>query len=530
MSDVSILWLRTALRVHDNPVLAAALRHEYCLPIYVFDPSDQDPLAELAELTVGNAKTRKVGEHRARFLLESLTDLQTRFEALGSGIVYRRGDPVEVLQVLAKAALGADFGSGPVEGLSVYVDDQPGSEEQALFRRVGRTLEGLSPKPVTLEVIWEKSVYHPDDIPFPPADNPSKFKDFWHGVTKTTPVREPVQAPETMPGLPKGINRGDLPSLEDLGYTQAEIANSDTRAYPGGETEGLARLAYYAFESEQLTNYRWTRNRSLGADYSSKWSAYLAQGCLSARHVWREVKRYEVEVKKNASTYWIIRELIWRDYYQIKALQYPRRMFWPKGVGKKDYDWKRDEDTFRRWATGTTGIPFLDAHMRELRETGFMSNRGRVNAASWLSRDQGVLWTWGAAWFESYLLDYDVASNWLNWSSQATELRPTNPIWQGRKYDADGAYVYEWIPELKSLPAPLVQGWFGLDDAGLVERGLEVPKDYARPPEVKDKWQWALKRILGPDGDKPLKPRKRKASAKKSTPTTESAAERPASD
>ena len=107
-------------------------------------------------------------------------------------------------------------------------------------------------------------------------------------------------------------------------------------------------------------------------------------------------------------------------------------------------------------------------------------------------------WTWGAAWFESRLIDYDVASNWLNWSSQATELRPTNPIWQGKRYDAKGAYVREQIPELSPLPAPLVHAWFGLTDEELAARGLRAPADYPRPPEVKDKWQWAIRRTVGP--------------------------------
>ena len=132
----SILWLRTALRLHDNPVLRAALRGEDCIPVYVFDPADQGPLKELAGVEPLGRPVRKVGEHRARFLLESLADLQPRLEALGSGIVYRRGAPEDVLPVLAKALL-----HGEADGVTVYVDDQPGTEEQDLFARVQAGLE-----------------------------------------------------------------------------------------------------------------------------------------------------------------------------------------------------------------------------------------------------------------------------------------------------------------------------------------------------------------------------------------------------
>ena len=508
----SLLWLRTCLRVHDNPVLRAALAHEVCLPIYVFDPADQAPLALLAGVEPYGRPVRKVGAHRARFLVESLADLQGRFEALGGGIAYRRGHPAEVLPVLAKALL--DDGA---EGVTVYVDDQPGTEEQSLFAAVEEALGALSQntgRPCRLETVWEKTIVHPDDLPISPDECPRRFKDFWAvtfgrnaPVGKTDVVRAEVPAPQQLPVLPQGVPTEALPELADLGYDDEEIARAEQRSEagplpphffaPGGETAALARVHDYGFGSRQLTHYRRTRNRSLGADYSSKWSAHLALGCVSPRRLVREVWRYEAEVEKNDSTYWLVRELMWRDFYQITALRYPRRMFWAGGKSGRHTDWRRDVDVFCRWVTGTTGIPFLDAHMRELHATGFMSNRGRVNASSWLSRDRGVLWTWGAAWFESLLLDYDVASNWLNWQSQATELRPTNPIWQGKKYDARAEYVHHWLPALRELPGPLVHAWFGLSDEELLARGLHPPEDYARPVEVSEKWAWAVGRVLG---------------------------------
>ena len=460
--------------MHDNPVLAAALRHERCVAVYVFDPAEYAPFEDLG--------FRKTGEHRLRFLLESLSDLRASWAQLGGEFAVRVGDPTTVLAAFAKTE-GAE---------AVYVDDQPGTEEQALFGRVRAAL----PEACTLEVIWEKTVYHPDDIPFDPADCPERFKYFWDRVTKKIAPREEVPTPTELPPLPADLDRGRLPTMEELGFSASETERSLQRAYPGGETAALERLHHYGFGSRLLTGYRWSRNESLGHDYSSKLSAYLCLGCLSARHLWREVKRYEREVKKNASTYWLVRELIWRDFYQVLGLKYPRRMFWPSGIRGKAGPWREDREAFGRWCRGETGIPFLDAHMRQLDRSGFMSNRGRVNASSWLAKDQGVLWTWGAAWFESRLIDYDIASNWMNWNFQATVLRPTNPIWQGKKYDAKGEYVYSELPELADVPAPLVHGYFALDDEQLAARGVTPPADYPRPAEMNPRWQWALTRVV----------------------------------
>ena len=472
--------MRTALRLHDNPVLAAALAGGGpCHAVYVVDEAAFDPLAEGG----GALAFRKTGGHRARFLLESLADLRASFRELGGEFAVRRARDVAAEVAAFAKTCGADV---------VHVDDQPGTEERDLFAAVRRVL----PEGCRLEVTWEKTVYHPDDLPFAAPDAPERFKDFWAAHPKTAAPRGEGYLLARLPTLPRGVDAGEVPTLEALGFGAAEVERSRRRAYPGGEDAGLARLHEYAFATERLTRYRWTRNRSLGADYSSKLSAYLCLGCLSARHVWREVRRYEREVRKNASTYWLIRELIWRDFYQVLALKYPRRMFHPAGLRGRGGPWREDEAAFARWREGRTGLPFLDAHLRELDRTGFMSNRGRVNASSWLARDQGVLWTWGAAWFESRLIDYDVASNWLNWSSQATQLRPTNPLWQGRKYDADGAYVYSELPELRGVPAPLVHGWFALSDEELRDRDVEPPRDYPRPPEIKDKWRWALTRIV----------------------------------
>jgi len=141
---------------------------------------------------------------------------------------------------------------------------------------------------------------------------------------------------------------------------------------------------------------------------STKLSPFLAQGSISARRVHDEVRRYEAERTTNRSTYWVIFELLWRDFFRFTADQRGNALFRPEGLRGERRAWRHDRELLERWIDGRTGDPFVDANMRELAATGYMSNRGRQNVASQLAHDLGVDWTWGAEWFGSVLIDYDV--------------------------------------------------------------------------------------------------------------------------
>jgi deoxyribodipyrimidine photo-lyase len=232
------------------------------------------------------------------------------------------------------------------------------------------------------------------------------------------------------------------------------VPAEDERAvlrFRGGEDAALERLHTYFWERDRLRSYKWTRNGLLGADYSSKFSPWLAVGALSPRSVHAEVRRYERERKKNVSTYWLIFELIWRDYFFFLAEKYGPRLFHLRGPMERHLPWREDREAFARWCEGRTGEPFIDANMKEIAATGFMSNRGRQNVVSYLARDLAVPWTWGAEYFEELLIDYDPASNWGNWTYNAgvgTDPRPDryfDPKTQAQKYDPKGDYVRTWM-------------------------------------------------------------------------------------
>jgi len=264
--------------------------------------------------------------------------------------------------------------------------------------------------------------------------------------------------------------------------------------YKGGETEGNKRLKSYLWERGLLDTYKETRNGMLGDAYSTKLSAWLAIGALSPRKVYEEVKQYEQERIRNKSTYWLIFELLWRDYFRFIAKKYGIRLFQVSGIQDKGIDYRNDIAIFERWKNGETGVPFIDANMRELNASGFMSNRGRQNVASFLIKDLKVNWTWGAAYFESLLIDYDVCSNWGNWNyiagvgNDPREDRYFNIMSQAKRYDPQGRYVRHWIPELAELIGKKVHYPTEIEPQHLEEAGVDLGKDYPRPLVSFDKW------------------------------------------
>jgi deoxyribodipyrimidine photo-lyase len=256
----------------------------------------------------------------------------------------------------------------------------------------------------------------------------------------------------------------------------------------------MQRLHYYLWEKDLIKNYKETRNGLIGESYSSKFSAWLSVGALSPRVIFEEVKKYEAQRIKNQSTYWIVFELLWRDYFRFTAKKYGSRIFQVEGIQGKGHEYYHDLATFERWKKGETGVPFIDANMREINSSGFMSNRGRQNAASFLVKDLKVNWTWGASYFESLLIDYDVCSNWCNWNyiagvgNDPREDRYFNIMSQAKKYDPQGDYVRHWIPELSEIKGKNIHYPVRIDTNRLEAAGISLGVDYPEPMVSFDKW------------------------------------------
>ncbi len=465
MSRIHILWFRNNLRLLDNPALVEAMANDAAIvPIYIFDPR---------HTRATKFGFKKSSYKRFVFLKETLSDLSRSLEEKGSYLIVKSGKPEEILPKLCKT-----YGAG-----AVFASQEIGSEESNVDTALVKSLE---PNKIKYNLIWDGTLYHKDDIPFALEEIPDTSKAFRIKLTKETDVRDEIAEPERVDS-PEILQTENIsfPEAKDLGY---DDVNDSEIIVHGGAKKALERLEYFTFGSELLTRYKWIRNKSLGLDYSSKLSPYLAVGAISPRTIYHKVKVYEKDIKRNISTWWLVFELVWRDYFAFMALKHGNRIFHLGGYrSRTEREFNENKELFKQWTEGQTGIPFVDAHMRELVKTGYMSNRGRVNCASFLSRDYKVDWRWGAAFFESHLIDYDVSSNWLNWNLQALEIYHTNALWQGLKYDKEGEYVKTYIPELAEIESPLLQApW-------LIEN---VKLDYPQDVDVPAGWDWAVKRLL----------------------------------
>ena len=204
-----------------------------------------------------------------------------------------------------------------------------------------------------------------------------------------------------------------MPKKEEIGPMASQSAIAQMK---GGEQAALDRTNFYFFQSDGLKMYKATRNGLIGKDYSSKLSMWLANGCVSARYLYWKVKEYEQKFKANESTNAFAFELLWRDFFKFYALKYGKKLFYLSGCAKQSASyantWKKDQGLFEKWCKGETGYPFVDANMKELNETGWMSNRGRQNVASFLTKDLEIDWRFGAEYFEMALIDFDCSSNW----------------------------------------------------------------------------------------------------------------------
>merc|ERR1711871_195154 len=241
-------------------------------------------------------------------------------------------------------------------------------------------------------------------------------------------------------------------------------------SFQGGETAALQRLKEYFWDRDRLKIYKQTRNGMVGSDYSSKFSPWLAHGCISPRKIFHEVRRYEKETGiADKNTYWMIFELTFRDYFRFYTKHYGSAVFKKGGPKMSDgktlnqsVGWDQNIEKFMKWCAGTTNNPMIDANMRELKQTGFMSNRGRQIVASYLTRDMGLDWRMGAMYFEYALIDHDVSQNWGNWTyaagvgSDPREDRYFNISKQTKNYDKDLEFVRLWVPELQDKPSQTI--------------------------------------------------------------------------
>ena len=425
----AIVWFKTDLRLSDNETLIKAIEQsDQIVPVYCFDESH-----------FKNTKYDfdKTGTFRAQFLLESLLDLDKNLRELGSGLLIVTGKPEVEIPKLA-IIYGAK---------KVFAKREVAFEEKKTEQLVQAE---LWKQQCEIETFSTSTLYHAEDLPFSIKDIPDVFTNFRKKTEQDSRIRPVFEAPIKI-NSPK-IAEMQLPTLEELGLTFTEINSKAVLHYKGGETEAIKRLNHYFFETKAISSYKETRNGMVGADYSSKFSAWLSMGCISARYIYSELKKYESRFEANESTYWLVFELLWRDYFRFMMKKYHTKFFQQSGIQNKGIVVnKHNISQLNDWINGNTGVDFVDANMIELKLTGFMSNRGRQNVASYFCNDLKLDWRYGAAYFEQQLIDYDVCSNWGNWAYLAgvgndpRGNRYFNIEKQATDYDKNKAFRNLWL-------------------------------------------------------------------------------------
>jgi len=462
-----LIWYRNDLRIQDHePLYRAISEKAQIIPFYCFDER---------QFTTTSYGFPKTGSFRAQFLLESVTDLRQSLHNLGSDLIVTRGLPEKIIPQLVQT-LNID---------SVYFHREATAEEIAVEKALKKALK---PMKITVKSYWGATLYHPDDLPYSLAELPELFTNYRKSVEKKNiDIRDIFAKPQQLNPLPNNIDKGRIPNIQDLGLEDVQPDSRGVLTFRGGETAGLERLNSYFWEKDRLKTYKETRNGMLGADYSSKFSPWLAHGCLSPRYIYTQIKDYESQRIKNDSTYWLFFELLWRDFFRFICVKHKNQIFQITGLQKLSLPWREAQQQFEIWRQGKTGYPLVDANMRELASTGFMSNRGRQNVASFLTKNLGINWILGAEWFESQLIDYDVCSNWGNWNytagvgNDARGFRYFNIPKQSKDYDPQGKYLKHWLPELKSIPGDKIhEPWkLSVEEQKLFNCKLGV--DYPRP-------------------------------------------------
>jgi len=426
---IALVWFKTNLRVTDNECLFNAVsENDQVIPFYCLD----DQLFQTTKLGF-----KKAGGFRLQFLKESLQQLDQDLRKAGSGLVLLNGNPEKEICRLAKE-LGAQ---------RIYAEKEVAPEELSTQQILTNALDNLDCKMLTFEC---RNLLHSSDLPFTVAQLPEVFTDFRKKIENIVSIRPIFPKPLHIPS--PSIVALNLAMPDEL--TPPDIV-SDVRAaisFTGGAEAAHERLDYYFYESRALSTYKETRNGMVGERYSSKFSAWLALGCISAKEIYEAVKNYETRYGANESTYWLVFELLWRDYFGLCMEKNALRYF-QKAPDQQSVEVNTDHFTtaLHNWINGTTGMPFIDANMIELKLTGFMSNRGRQNVASYLCNDLHLDWRYGAAYFEEQLVDYDVCNNWCNWAyiggvgNDPRKNRYFEIAKQASVYDPDRVFQQLWL-------------------------------------------------------------------------------------
>lgn len=403
---LAIVIFRNNLRIEDNHSLYKACEeNEHILGLYSF---------ELLEGFIFGFKKCEI--FREKFIKESLINLKSNLLKYHINISFTNSIE-KSLQKLSK-----------LYDITLYFDEEVGVEEKLFEKK--------------LKIYKHKSYFSQTMIEPFSFDYKKSFSSFRNKAEKLS-ILEPL----------KNIKKRASIEFEtiEINIPQINITNKNAILFKGGEDEALKQLQNYL---PKIHEYKQTRNEMSGFSNSTKFSPYLASGCISPRKIYFEIKKQEEKTYKSDSSYWIYFELLWRDFFHLVMKQSQEKLFLKLGIKEINYNFRNDKKILDEFFSANTKVDLIDASINELKTTGWLSNRNRQIVASYFVKNLGLDWRYGAAFFESFLVDYNPASNYGNWAYQAhvgndSSYRIFDISKQTFMYNGDD-YITKWLEKPKS--------------------------------------------------------------------------------
>lgn len=403
---LAIVIFRNNLRVNDNHSLFFACKeNENILALYSL---------ELLQGEIFGFKKCEV--FREKFIKESLLNLKENLLNYNINLCFTNSIEAS-LEKLSK-----------LYEITIYFDEEVGIEERSFEKKL---------KIYKYKSHFSQTMIEPFDF-----DYKKSFSSFRNKAEKLT-ILEPYSS----------IDKKIFIDFETLYLEIPQIKNKNKNAilFKGGESEALNHLQNYL---PKIHEYKQTRNEMSGFSNSTKFSPYLSSGCISPRKIYYEIKKQEEISYKSDSSYWIYFELLWRDFFHLVMRQSSNKLFLKSGIKGINYNFRYEKKTLDEFFLGKTNVDLIDASINELKTTGWLSNRNRQIVASYFVKNLGLDWRYAAAFFESYLVDYNPASNYGNWAYQSyvgndSSYRVFDIPKQIFMYNGDD-YISKWLNKAKS--------------------------------------------------------------------------------
>lgn len=459
MVKTIIVWFRKDLRLHDNVALYEAAKEGHVIPVYIHAPEEEQ---------------QGMGSAESWWLHNSLKALQLELSTYQVPLILKKGTSLEILQKLLEET-GAD---------AVYFNKR---YEPKLAVRDQQITDMLRNQEVVVHSFHSHLLFEPGTIKNKQGDVYKVFTPFWKQARQQA-VEQPVPRPgKITTKIPSDCIVGELDELELLsGHPWSDKFN---RYWCPGEKGAKNKWQDFLLDAIE----RYDDRRDLPAvEGVSKLSPHLAWGEISPRSIWYQSKERLDELSneegmgdryQHIEAY--LRQVVWRDFAYHQLVTYPHVINQPLKEEFASFPWLEDAQSFDRWKHGKTGYPLVDAGMRELWETGWMHNRIRMVAASFLVKHLLIHWLDGVAWFRDTLVDHDLANNTMGWQWVAGSgydaspyFRIFNPILQGEKFDPDGEYIRKWVPELAGLPTKYIFAPWTAPKNVLLKEGIKLGQTY----------------------------------------------------